>query len=41
MLISPLIISVSKSIIERGNYKVNVLEEVSCDSKKDLLKKER
>ena len=32
---------VSKGIIERGNYKVNVLEEVSCDSKKELLMKER
>jgi len=32
---------VSKGIIERGNYKVNILEEVSCDSKKELLMKER
>ena len=32
---------VSKSIIERGNYKVNILEEISCNSKKELLVKER
>ena len=32
---------VSKTIIERGNYKVNILEEVSCNSKKELLIKER
>ena len=31
----------SKSIIKRGNYKVNILEEVSCNSKKELLIKER
>lgn len=32
---------VSKSIIERGNYKVNILEELSCNSKRELLIKER
>ena len=32
---------VSKEIIERDNYKMNVLEELSCENQKQLLIKER